>query len=372
MMIFPVFGFSQSYKEVKIFYKSGKPMIVNYKNENLDVYRKEVLSPDGSVLSFYNYDPESQLKDGEFEDGINKGSFRNGKIWNCENCFLSFDDPDDKIIPHYDNKNYGKTLCLVTFSEGKLSSNSWIDVYDYNVTDFDRSTEIYEIYDNISFTSRFSISKKLNLGWFSIIRKGLFELNDESKIDGTYQINVRTKITLKNSHIMGIERKNENNFTITKDSIYKDAKVWKFNNQYIKSTNYLSNFYWRWYDNPWEIEFGIGKEGDYFFGPSNLTREPEFPGGQEGLFQFLQNQVSPRVNSLNRELMLEGKVYIKFVITDAGLVKDVHVVPSLHPEMDDLLTRLFHNPPMPLWIPAMEDGFPVGVYYQIPLNLKPN
>lgn len=360
-MIFPVFGFSQSYKEVKIFYKSGKPMIVNYKNENLDVYRKEVLGPDGTVLSHYNYDPESQLRDGEFEDGINKGSFRNGKIWNCENCFFSFDDPDDKIIPYYDDEHYGKTLCLVTFSEGKRSPNSWIDVYDYNVTDFDRSTEIYEIYDNISFTSRFSISKKLNLGWFSIIRKGLFELNDSSKIDGTYQINVRTKITLKNSHIISIERKNENNFTILKDSIYKESKVWKFNNQYIKSTNYLSDFHWSWYDNPWEIEFGIGKEGDYFFGPSDLTRDPEFPGGQEGFNLWMKEN---RVLVPAIAVGVKGKVVVQFNISETGLVTDINIKQSLHPACDMECVRVIQR--MPVWKPEMKDGSPVITSYEIP------
>ncbi len=81
--------FGQSFKEVLSFHENGKPRTVSYKNENLELVKTNEYDDTGKLLSEFNYDPVTKLRNGDFFDTNNNGSFNQGKL-NCKDCTLIF------------------------------------------------------------------------------------------------------------------------------------------------------------------------------------------------------------------------------------------------------------------------------------------
>lgn len=94
---------------------------------------------------------------------------------------------------------------------------------------------------------------------------------------------------------------------------------------------------------------------------------PEFPGGQEALFAFLNKTVKYPKEA--KENQIQGKVIVQFVVDKDGSVEDVQVVRSGgHPLLDEEAVRVAKN--MPRWIPGKLRGEPIRVQYRFPVNFK--
>ena len=77
LVLFSQFLFSQKLiKEIVSFHKNGLIEEVNYKNDNLEIVKKEYYSDDGDLMIFYNYDPITKKKDGEFKFFSSKGFYK--------------------------------------------------------------------------------------------------------------------------------------------------------------------------------------------------------------------------------------------------------------------------------------------------------
>jgi len=91
-------------------------------------------------------------------------------------------------------------------------------------------------------------------------------------------------------------------------------------------------------------------------------RDPEFPGGQEGLIQFM-------TRNLGRPGDLEGGerkvVQIRFKVDKDGSVSAFEIVTSGGDEYDREVLRVCKR--MPRWIPAIQNGIHVPVNYMLPV-----
>lgn len=94
--------------------------------------------------------------------------------------------------------------------------------------------------------------------------------------------------------------------------------------------------------------------------------EPEFKGGAEAMNAFIgQNIAYPEEAKINGE---QGIVYVSFVISNEGNVKDVAVSRGVTASLDAEAIRVINL--MPKWKPGELDGEKVSVKYVLPINYK--
>ena len=91
---------------------------------------------------------------------------------------------------------------------------------------------------------------------------------------------------------------------------------------------------------------------------------PHFPGGELGLRKFIANNIRYPVYA--QEHGIQGKVYVKFVIDQYGIVRNISVVKSVDPELDAEAKRVISLSPR--WKPGIQRGKPVRVIYTVPIN----
>ena len=108
--------------------------------------------------------------------------------------------------------------------------------------------------------------------------------------------------------------------------------------------------------NSWVDESGqtVYKKGDV---------PPEFVGGQKALFDYLKKNIKypPDVQ--------KGNVYVAFIISENGSVRDVRVYKGVKESMDKEAKRLIEG--LPKWDPGMVNGKPANVVYGLPIIFRP-
>jgi periplasmic protein TonB len=92
-------------------------------------------------------------------------------------------------------------------------------------------------------------------------------------------------------------------------------------------------------------------------------RDPEFPGGQEGLKKFLTRNLNTPGDLGNGEKRV---VQIKFKVDKDGSVTTFEIVTSGGNEFDREVVRVCKK--MPRWIPAIQNGINVPVTYVLPVT----
>ena len=91
---------------------------------------------------------------------------------------------------------------------------------------------------------------------------------------------------------------------------------------------------------------------------------PRFPGDEVELFRYLLKNVKyPKAARKNK---IEGKVILTFVVDKNGTVRDVRVIQSVSPELDEEALRVIKL--MPQWTPGTQNDRPVSVYFTIPIK----
>ena len=92
----------------------------------------------------------------------------------------------------------------------------------------------------------------------------------------------------------------------------------------------------------------------------------EFPGGIDALFGFLLENIEYPEEA--REKDIEGRVIVKFIIDETGMVKDAAIAKGVHPLLDNEALRVVHK--LPRFIPAEYDGKPKPSYFSLPVNFR--
>ena len=97
-----------------------------------------------------------------------------------------------------------------------------------------------------------------------------------------------------------------------------------------------------------------------------VEQMPQFPGGEKELLSYIaKNLHYPTVAAENG---VQGKVFIRFVVSALGTVEGVEVIRSLDPYCDKEAMRVVAA--LPQWIPGKQNGRNVPVYYTLPIIFK--
>lgn len=95
---------------------------------------------------------------------------------------------------------------------------------------------------------------------------------------------------------------------------------------------------------------------------------PSFPGGEIELYHYIvKNLKYPVVG--NGEFPVQGRVVLRFVVTQEGKITNIEVLRSLDPYLDREAIRVVES--MPDWIPAKHKGEKVKCYFTLPLIFRP-
>jgi protein TonB len=69
-----------------------------------------------------------------------------------------------------------------------------------------------------------------------------------------------------------------------------------------------------------------------------------------------------------REINIEGKVMVRFVVNEDGSISDVEVLRGIGGGCDEEAKRVVAG--MPKWKPGKQEGKAVKVYFMLPISFK--
>lgn len=99
---------------------------------------------------------------------------------------------------------------------------------------------------------------------------------------------------------------------------------------------------------------------------SSAEQMPSFPGGKEGLLNYLKSNLKYPIAA--QKMKLQGQVLAKVVISEQGQVDDITIVKALGGGCEEEAIRLLEN--SPLWIPGKDNGKNVKVTVQVPIEFR--
>lgn len=97
---------------------------------------------------------------------------------------------------------------------------------------------------------------------------------------------------------------------------------------------------------------------------SYVEQMPEFPGGYDALMTYLRKNL--KYPELARELNVSGKVICQFIVFSDGSIGEVKVLRGIHPSCDSEAVRVIKS--MPFWKSGKQNGVPVNVRMNLPIN----
>ncbi len=113
-----------------------------------------------------------------------------------------------------------------------------------------------------------------------------------------------------------------------------------------------------------KIEEPIEKPEPHIF--TIVEDMPKFPGGDVGLIKYIAKHT--KYPNIAREGGIEGKVYIRFCVTNTGLVKKVSVARGVDPLLNNEAIRVVKS--LPKWKPGEQSGKKVNVWFTVPINFR--
>lgn len=105
----------------------------------------------------------------------------------------------------------------------------------------------------------------------------------------------------------------------------------------------------------------VDEDGETIYKKTEVP--PEFVGGKEALFKYINENIT------YPEDVQKGNVYIAFVVTKEGGIRDARVVKGVNEGCDKEALRIINN--MPMWDPGMQKGKIVSSVYGLPIIFRP-
>jgi len=97
-----------------------------------------------------------------------------------------------------------------------------------------------------------------------------------------------------------------------------------------------------------------------------VQKMPEFPEGDVKLRIVIAKNVVFPANS--RDMGIQGKVYVQFVVNTTGEIEQVKAVKKVHPELDEEAVRVVRE--LPPWTLGFLYGIPVKVSFTVPIGFR--
>ena len=104
----------------------------------------------------------------------------------------------------------------------------------------------------------------------------------------------------------------------------------------------------------------------YCFPNCSFPTLPEFPGGQDSLFAYLERTVIYPDSALVQKI--SGTVYISFVVEEDGSISRVRLLRGIGGGCDEVALEAIRN--MPKWEPAKLEGVPTVIGMKIPIKFS--
>lgn len=95
-------------------------------------------------------------------------------------------------------------------------------------------------------------------------------------------------------------------------------------------------------------------------------QQPQFPGGHDAMVQYLIKNVNYPADA--KQKGIQGKVFVKFVVTKSGKVSQVAVVEPVNPLLDAEAIRVVSA--MPDWTPGKVNGKTADIQMTVPIQFK--
>ena len=115
-----------------------------------------------------------------------------------------------------------------------------------------------------------------------------------------------------------------------------------------------------------EVSVTVPEEKDEEEPYDMVEQKPEFPGGVQGLMQFLSATIHYPVAA--QTAGKQGRVVVQFVVEADGTVSSAKVVRSISEELDAEALRVVNA--MPRWTPGKHKGKAVRVKYTLPVSFR--
>lgn len=98
------------------------------------------------------------------------------------------------------------------------------------------------------------------------------------------------------------------------------------------------------------------------------TKSPEFPGGMDEMFKFIQNNIV--YPDYENENGIEGTVYLEFIVRKTGDIDNIKLLRGIKngPNYEKEAIRLVKK--MPKWNPGSMEGIQVSTIMRIPIKFK--
>jgi len=97
-----------------------------------------------------------------------------------------------------------------------------------------------------------------------------------------------------------------------------------------------------------------------------MEQMPQYPGGESELLNFVGKNLRYPESSFKNKI--QGKVIVRFVVTESGEVDKIQVVRSLQAECDKEAIRVIKL--LPKFIPGKQNGKNTKVLYTLPITFK--
>jgi TonB family protein len=97
-----------------------------------------------------------------------------------------------------------------------------------------------------------------------------------------------------------------------------------------------------------------------------VEKQPEFPGGQRKMYEFLAQNIHFPLPAA--EANVSGRVFLSFVVTQTGEIQNIMVLKGIGFGCDEEAVRVLKS--FPKWEPGYQDGRPVSVRYNLPINFQ--
>ena len=106
------------------------------------------------------------------------------------------------------------------------------------------------------------------------------------------------------------------------------------------------------------------KDDNETFSDLVVEQLPEFPGGEDALLAYLNDHIHYPGRAVASEV--SGRVILGFVVNKKGEIDELKVIRGVGYGCDEEAIRVVSN--MPRWKPGRNNGKPVSVYFNLPIQ----
>ena len=108
------------------------------------------------------------------------------------------------------------------------------------------------------------------------------------------------------------------------------------------------------------------QDKDKIYDFTSVKQQPTYPGGISKFYDYLSKEIKYPAEAKKNKV--QGKVFASFVVEKDGSLSDVRITRGLSKETDAEAKRVLLKSPK--WKPAIHNGKPVRIKYNINVNFK--